>query len=258
MEIKFFVVPDYICTGVVEHYFKLSVMCFTTDEERCHIFSVIINKKTHRIERQAKLDVCSIEKRCSAIFGYGKTSSVEGFRCLNVVYKRDFTDEQKEMLEECVLNLKGAIDLGLKKNYIQRGSQISDEDEITLKHWHDCFRLRYKSIKLGTYVDEGFDTPKEEKEDESVASTNDGNAEKDNADDVSESMRKTIQVARMENAKGLDGFVNGNIYKVEMGNWKFIGDKTYVPLVNEDGTERRYVLKDRIKLVEQFDEPPTK
>ena len=67
-----YIVPDYVCSGVVEHYVKVSGVIRFPNVPEMDIFSVIINKKTGKMQRQSRVrKVGTIRQMSTIVFGQG-------------------------------------------------------------------------------------------------------------------------------------------------------------------------------------------
>lgn len=258
MEIHFYAVPNYVCTGVVERYFKLSVV-FMDSDCRHHVFSVIINRKTNRLEHQAKMDRYPSRKRKIDVLGYGPTPYFAlDMDDLNDKYPT-WTDESKTMLDKCAMEIGKSINMGMAKIRNNPAFNISLDDLQELGKWHTDFIRNVKSIEYGTFKKE--DTEAQSVEEpvfsrHAVEEKTDNNESAVTPAEVDQLKRKTIKMARINDAEGMYEFVKGNIYKVDLNRCTSFGGCMYVSIFTDNG-EQRYIRQDRIRLVDQFDEPPT-
>ena len=273
MEIKLYFVRDYVCTGVVEHYFKTSIL-FTDEKGRKNVFSVIVNKKTGRVEKQASIDVQSLNKIIRKTIGYvmNNIPVIYDFNSLAVQYN-SFTAEEKTLLNVCALDMQHSIEMGFKK---VRNTQddFTAYDYVFLTQFIRDFREAMTDIRLGRYTVKSFsqyehavppttnnNTETKIEEPKEDIENNNGNEEQEKqeksntAKEVSQSLRKTITMARMKNAEGLAEFVNGNVYRVKEKCNAWLNGNGYIPLYTDNG-DLRFVKEDRIDVFDQFEEPP--
>lgn len=106
-----YVVPDYVCTGVKEHYVKVSVKLMPHGS----VFSVILNKKTEAIQRQAKVTTTTPKQMNRAIYGYGNPFYFAvGTDDMRSIYDK-LSIEERRQVKKCVKLLFDAKERYFKK-----------------------------------------------------------------------------------------------------------------------------------------------
>ena len=106
-----FVVPDYVCSGVVEHYVKVSGVITFPHRGTKDIFSVIVNKKTGNLQRQNRVDQFGTVRQMSTIVfgqGYRKCVFSRGMIDLAKLYQT-LDDGTKKFLTDAMLSLPSAM-----------------------------------------------------------------------------------------------------------------------------------------------------
>ena len=111
VKLTFAVVPDYVCSGVQETYFKVS--CLVSHYQNggiyWNVFSVIMNSKTKATQKQGKVKL-DWKHASRAAYGDRKSSkTMYGTMAVGNWYLNDATDDEKSMYCECVSKLKGAF-----------------------------------------------------------------------------------------------------------------------------------------------------
>ena len=253
MKLEMYAVPDYICTGVVEHYCKVSVIVSDDQLKPMAVCSVIVNKKTGKIQRQAKVDKLDGRHIRTAVFGYGKNPN--SFCAMDQIanfYDR-LDDVVRNALHVCFSDLVFALNMARTK----LPALAADWPNM-----RDCARdlhIQYLDIENGRYENTilppaSAPATYAEPTDEPAPAVIEEPAEE-------QRRRATRKVARMVFANGLTEFLNGNIYKIELekdGLPNVVGTlngKRYYSVLNANG-ERRYLDESRIRIEEQFTEPP--
>lgn len=259
MQIELFIVPDYFCSGVIERYFKVSSVISNGAHEV--VLSTIINKKTNALQRQSKIDPPPKIKR-TAIYGWDRASKViVGINGLASEYP-NLTDDEKHLLYQCMINLKGAASQAWKKMIFTTTPAVFDQQERTEADRLASEQYReYRDIRSG--IAHSAPAPAVETTEESPAVENPPAVETEESPAVETTeespstavVRKSSIVARMVNAHYLTEFVEGNIYGIKENSEINVNGNTYITILNEQGDERQ-VNKSRIVVESRFDEPP--
>ena len=245
MKLELFVVPDYVCSGVVEHYFKMSVRV-SDDNGICKaVYSAIINKKYNRLQKQAKLDNLNPSRVSTAIFGYDrKSSAIIGLEALARA-SACFGNDERLWLRSCAENLYYAP-------YMKQNAFTNDERR-ELKDFLDNVRKSVRDIQYRNFNVAETETAPAAGVIEEVAESESSPIPQ--AETPSIPPRASKKVARLVFANGLTEFVNGNIYDIDESSTVSLNGQTYYSVLNESG-ERRFLNARRVQIEEQFTEPP--
>ena len=255
MNYEFLAVPDYECSGVVEHYTKVSVLISSDALVPIAVCSVIVNKKTGNIQHQAKVDKLDGKHIRIAMFGYGKNVKSH---CHLDQLANDYdslTDNEKQNLRTCFNRLKFSFALASQKMPLLQGIALSQ-----LKDYGDTLANAYADIQQGTYEN----TVLPPSNAASVATDTEPSGEPIEAEprieEAAPIARHTKKVARLVFANGLTEFLNGNLYDLEIAesglpNKVEANGHTYYSVLNANG-DARYLDAKRISIEEQFTEPP--
>lgn len=255
MEINFCIVPDYVCSGVVEHYFKTSFFVKNDNGVPVGVFSVIINKKTQAIQRQAKVDNLNARRVRTSLYGYGNGVVIKDYQKLAAEFA-NFNVDERTWLRICCNQIRYALSIGFSKPTCA----IVQADRILLQDFADNFRKQVLGIASNTFTttpqvaeSESISAPiEDEKEDAPIENVAE-NATVFN--EPAEPPRKSRRVARLVFANGLTEFLNGNLYEIDESKNVQTSNRTYVCVKTENG-EERYLDERRVKIEEQFTEPP--
>ena len=255
MNITFCIVPDYVCSGVVEHYFKTSFFVKNDNGVPVGVFSVIINKKTQAIQRQAKVDNLNARRVRTSLYGYGNGVVIKDYQKLAAEFPNFDTDE-RQYVRICANQLRYALQIGFAKPTCA----IDQADRILLQDFADNFRTKVLDVTGNTYTtspkvaeSESISAPIEDAKKDAPIENAAENATVFNG--PAEPPRKSRRVARLVFANGLTEFLNGNLYEIDESKNVQANNRTYVCVKTEKG-EERYLDAKRISIEEQFTEPP--
>lgn len=260
MEISFAIVPDYVCSGVTEHYFKTSFLVKNDNGVPTGVFSVIINKKTWSIQRQAKVDNLNARRIRTSLYGYSKTLFIEDFNKLKTEFK-NFSSDELQWIRIGANQMRYALQIGFAKPTCIIGLG----ERAKLQDYADNFRSTVLDITKNTFTTTPTTTPNVAESESAPASVESvieeaadivsENETKDAFEEPAEEPRKSRRVARLVFANGLTEFLNGNLYDIDEGKTIRTSAKTYLCVKTENG-EERYLDESRVKIEEQFTEPP--
>lgn len=257
MEISFAIVPDYVCSGVTEHYFKTSFLVKNDNGVPTGVFSVIINKKTWAIQRQAKVDNLNARRIRTSLYGYSKTLFIEDFNKLKTEFV-NFSSDELQWLRIGANQMRYALQIGFAKPTCIIGLG----ERAKLQDYADNFRSTVLDIAKNTFtttpnVAESEITPAPAEDAKTDIDTDNvsENETKNAFEEPAEEPRKSRRVARLVFANGLTEFLNGNLYDFDEGKTIRTSAKTYLCIKTENG-EERYLDENRVKIEEQFTEPP--
>lgn len=141
-----FVVPDYVCSGVVEHYVKVSGVITFPHRSTKDIFSVIVNKKTGNLQRQSRVDQNGTVRQMSTIVfgqGYRKCVFSRGIVDLAALYQ-NLDDETKKFLTDAMLSLPSAM-----YRTLDTDANMTTEEKSGMRWIKERFSLYYKDITHG-------------------------------------------------------------------------------------------------------------
>ncbi len=257
MKLEFLAVPDYECSGVVEHYTKVSILVSSDALVPIAVCSVIVNKKTGNVQHQVKVDKLDARHIRIAMFGYGK--NVKSYCTLDQIANdyANLTDNEKKNLRTCFAGLTRSVYMAFRKIPLIQGNALS-----LLKNYADTLAKAYADIQQSTYENTilpSVNSPAVEADTEPSAENTQENTPA--VEEAAPIERHTKKVARLVFANGLTEFLNGNLYDIEIAesglpNKIEANGHTYYSVLNANG-EPRYLDASRISIEEQFTEPPT-
>lgn len=253
MNYEFVAVPDYECSGVVEHYTKVSILVNSDAFVPIAVCSVIVNKKTGNVQHQAKIDHLDGKHVRIAMFGYGK--GVKSYCTLDQIANdyANLTDNEKQNLRVCFSRLEHSVAMAVRKMPALNGMP-----RVDLMHYADQMRKGYWEIEHGEYENSVLPPTNAPAIEEAPAEETQENAPA--VEEAAPIARNTKKVARLVFANGLTEFLNGNLYDLEIAesglpNKVEANGHTYYSVLNANG-DARYLDAKRISIEEQFTEPP--
>lgn len=142
-----FVVPDYVCSGVVEHYVKVSGVITFPHRGTKDIFSVIVNKKTGNLQRQNRVDQFgTVSQMSTIVFGQGYRKCVFSWGMIDLAkLYQTLDDDTKKFLTDAMLSLSSAMYRTLDSD-----ANMTTEEKNGMRLIKECISLCYKDITHGT------------------------------------------------------------------------------------------------------------
>ena len=135
-----------VCSGVVEHYVKVSGVITFPHRGTKDIFSVIVNKKTGNLQRQNRIDQFGTVRQMSTIVfgqGYRKCVFSRGIVDLAKLYQT-LGDVTKKYLTDAMLSLPSAM-----YRTLDTDANMTTEEKNGMRWIKERVSLYYKDITHG-------------------------------------------------------------------------------------------------------------